>query len=109
MANRRAIADAQRLGGVDGDTQGGLSVDASQVQQTDHLLRARCLAKPLVQSLPEAVIAGGPSPQPAPLLQRLAAGQRPWLVLQYVQVVFQVEHLLAAPVAALMSRNVAPL
>src|SRR5713101_5139889 len=54
----------------------------------------------LHQPAPELVVADWPASSPTPLLQWLAAGEGTRLVLEHVQIVFEVEHVLIPTVAA---------
>src|SRR6266852_275366 len=53
----------------------------------------------LDQPVPELVVAHWPATSSTPLLQRLAAGEGARLVLEHVQIVFKVEHVLIPTVA----------
>ena len=70
-----------------------------------HGAGAVLLAMPGQQPCPELVVAGRPATGLAPLRQRLGPGKRARLVAQHVEVVLQVQHVLAAAMAALVSRH----
>src|SRR5579859_915197 len=60
---------------------------------------------PLYQPVPELVVAHWPAASSTPLLQGFAAGECARLVLEYVQVVFEVEDVLVTTVGALVTRD----
>src|SRR5579859_3207890 len=64
---------------------------------------------PLYQPVPELVVAHWPAASSTPLLQGFAAGECARLVLEYVQVVFEVEDVLVTTVGALVTRDAAAL
>src|SRR6266566_891920 len=64
---------------------------------------------PLHQPAPELVVADGPASGSTPLLQGFAAGEGARLVLEHVQVVFEVEDVLVTTVGALVTRDAAAL
>ena len=63
----------------------------------------------LHECLPVLVVADRPATSASPLLQRFAAGECAWFVLQHVQVVLQVEDLLMAVVRAHVASDAATL
>src|ERR1700710_399291 len=74
-------------------------------QHGDHRSRAILLAMPRSQPVPQFVITGGPAAGLAPLRQRLRSGERTGLIAQNVQVMFKVEHMLTAAMAAFVASD----
>ena len=74
----------------------------SQKQQLDHRLRTGLLPTPLLQLLPQPVEAARPQPSLSPLLQWARASERSRFLLKHVQVVLQIQDMLAAAVASLV-------
>src|SRR5580692_482157 len=68
--------------------------------QFDHLSGSAALAVPLIEFLPDPVQALRPAPGLSPLRQRRRSGHRAGLLLQYVEVMFEVENLVPAAVVA---------
>ena len=60
---------------------------------------------PRSQPVPQFVVAGGPATRRAPLRQWRGPGEGAGLVTQNVQVMLEIEHVLAAAVAALVAGN----
>ena len=103
VAHRRLVGAAQHQRRVDRSLQRRLPVRPAQLEQPDHRLRPGLAPVALDQRLPEAVVARRPAAELAPLLQRLAPGERAGLALQHVEVVLEVQDLLVAAVAALVA------
>jgi hypothetical protein len=76
-----------------------------QRQHRHHGARAVLLAVPHLQPVPQFVVTGGPATGFTPLRQRLGPGERARLVAQHVEVMFEIQHMLAAAVAAFVAGN----
>src|SRR5712692_5549387 len=72
----------------------------TELQQLDHGPGPILAPMPLHQPVPELVVAVGPASSSTPLVQRFAAGEGARLVLEHVQIVFEVEYLLVTTVGA---------
>ena len=75
----------------------------NQAQHLNHLARAAGLAVPMNQLLKQPIITLRPQSPLAPRGEWLRADQRTWLAFQHVEIMFEIEHLLAAFVAALVA------
>jgi hypothetical protein len=76
---------------------------APQRQHRHHRTGAILLAVPRSQPVPQFVVAGGPATGRAPLRQRPGPGERAGLMAQDVQVMLEIQHMLAAAVTALVA------
>src|SRR5437667_7962750 len=75
----------------------------------DHLPRAWVFAVSFLQALPEPVETLRPASAFAPLPQRTRSRQSSRFLLQHVEIVLQIEHLLIAAETALVPRHALPL
>ncbi len=82
-----------------------VTVLTSQLYELDHLTRALLLTVATIQSPPHFVIACRPSSLLTPPCQRRRAGQSARFALKNIQVMFQLQYLLHAAVAALVTRH----
>src|SRR5260370_31117705 len=98
MLDRRRVGAAQSQRRLDRTLQARIAEPPTELQQLDHRPRPILAPMTFVQPVPELVIAVGPASSSTPLVQRFAAGERAWLMLEHVQVVLQVQHLLVATV-----------
>jgi hypothetical protein len=80
----------------------------AESQHRNHRAGAVLLAVPLVQLRPQLVVAGGPATGRAPLRQWLRAGKCAGLLAQHVEIMLQIQHILAAAVTALVTGNQPP-
>src|SRR5271166_5106108 len=80
---------------------------AYQTQHLDHLAGAALLAVPTDQFGQQAIITLRPQPALPPRRQRLRSDECSRLTLQHVEIVFEIEHLLMAFVAALVAGEAA--
>src|SRR6266542_3107463 len=109
MLDRRRVGTAQSQRRLDRTLQTRRAEPPPELQQFDHRPGPVLTSMTLVQPVPELVVAVGPASSSTPLVQRFAAGERAWLVLEHVQVVLQVEHLLVTTVRAGVTCDAAPL
>ena len=86
-----------------------MTVRPNQAQHLNHLARAAGLAMPMNQFPKQPIITLRPQSPLAPRGQWLRADQRTRLAFQHVQIMFEIEHLLAAFVAALVAGDAAAL
>src|SRR6266487_3538690 len=100
MLDRRRISAAQLQRRLDRTSQTRVAESPTQLQQLDHCPGPVLAAMTFHQAVPELVVAHRPAPSSTPLLQRFAADECARLVLEHVQVVLQVEYLLATTVRA---------
>ena len=70
------------------------AMHSRQLQDRDHLACPGLLAQSANQPLPESVVTGGPATHLTALLQGFGSGHCAGLMLEHIQVVLQVEHLL---------------
>src|SRR5215471_21668937 len=80
-----------------------VAVTAAELKQLDHRSGAVLASMALHECLPVLVVADRPASSAAPLLQWFAAGECARFVLEYVQVMLQLEDLLMAVVRAHMA------
>src|SRR6266852_6550347 len=107
MLDRRRVGAAQPQRRLDRTLQARIAKPSTEPQQLDHRPGPILTPMPLHQPGPELVVAVRPATSSTPLLQRLAAGEGARLVLEHVQVVFEVEHVLIPAVAAGMTCDAA--
>src|ERR1017187_8219589 len=84
------------------------TVPLAEREQLDHLPRAWVFAMPFLQTQPQPVETLRPPSAFAPLPQRTRSRQRSRFLLQHVEIVLQIEHLLIAPETALVPRHALP-
>lgn len=77
---------------------------AAQHQDLDHRPCSGLLALALADSGPEAVVAGRPAALAAALFERRRPRQSSRLLLEHIEVVFQIQHMQEAAMAAFMPR-----
>src|SRR5712691_5347271 len=109
MLDRRRVGAAQPQRRLDRTLQTRMAEAPTELQQLDHCPGPILAPMPLHQPVPELVVAVGPASSSTPLVQRFAAGEGAWLVLEHVQVVLQVEDLLMTTVRAGMTCDAAAL
>jgi hypothetical protein len=109
MLDRRRVGAAQLQRRLDGTPQTHIATPPPELQQLDHRLRPVLTSMALHQPVPKLVVADWPASGSTPLLQGFAAGECARLVLEHVQVVFEVEDLLVTAVRALMTCDAAAL
>src|SRR5579859_527040 len=100
MPHGGAIDAAQLKRRFDRRPQTLVAMMAAELKQPDHRFGSVLPSVALHERLPVLVVVGRPASSASPLLQRFAAGERARLVLEYVQVVLQVEDLLVTVVRA---------
>src|SRR5260370_20253954 len=105
MQHRGGIADPQPQRLLDGDDQLVPSVDGPGTDQRDHLTGSVTLAMTLLKLSPDRVQASGPSSGLTPLLQGRGTGHGSRLFIQHIEIVFQIEDLMSAPVATCVPRS----
>jgi len=66
-------------------------------------LVAALLAVPFDERFPDPVETRRPQTSLPPLFQRLRSGQRPWLAIENVEIVFKIQDLLLTAVTALVT------
>src|SRR3954451_14881357 len=76
-----------------------------QLEQLDHLPGAALLAVPSDERFPDPIETRRPQTSLPPLFQRLRSGQRPWLAIENVEIVFEIQDLLLTAVTALVTRD----
>src|SRR5712691_11394795 len=100
MLDRRRVGAAQPQRRLDRRPQTCSAEPSAKLQQLDHRPGPVLTPMALHQPAPELVVADWPATSSPPLLQRLAAGEGARLMLEHVQIVFKVEHVLIPTVAA---------
>src|ERR1700712_558039 len=79
---------------------------AELLAQSEHLHHgagAVLLAVPRLQPVPEFIVADWPATGRAPLRQRLGSGKRARLVAQHIEIMLEIQHMLAAAVTAFVA------
>jgi hypothetical protein len=76
-----------------------------QTQHLDHLAGAARFTMSINQLCEQPIVTLGPQPTRPPCGQRFRADERTRFAFQHVQIMFEIEHLLAAFVAALVASD----
>ena len=77
----------------------------AQRQHRHHGASAVLLAVPRPQPIPQLIVAGRPTTGLTPLRQWLRSGQRARFVAQHIEVMLEIEHMLATAVATFVAGN----
>src|SRR5277367_428299 len=105
MQHRGCIANPQPQCLFHGDDQLVPSVDGTSTDQRDHLASPVALAMTLLKLSPDRVQASGPAASLTPLLQGRGTGHGSRLLIQHIEIVFQIKDLMTAPVATCVPRS----
>src|SRR6266496_2356654 len=109
MLDRRRVGAAQPQRRLDRTLQTRRAEAPTELQQLDHCPGPILAPMTLHQPVPELVVAVGPASSSTPLVQWFAAGEGARLVLENVQVVLEVEHLLVTTVRTRVTCDTAAL
>src|SRR5579859_2913034 len=105
MQYRGCIANPQPQCLFHGYDQLVPSLGGAGTDKRDHLASPVALAMTLLKLSPDRVQASGPASSLTPLLQRRGTGHGSRLLIQHIEIVFQVEDLMTAPVATCVPRR----
>src|SRR5664279_2690152 len=107
MSNCSRIRTTARERLLDRSPQPIVAILPGKHQHLDHLPGAALLAMPIHQRLPDLIETGRPKPSPALLLQRPRSRQCARFAIKHIEIMFQVEDLLLAPITARVARHTA--
>ena len=81
---------------------------SAELHHRQHGAGAVLPAMPIAEPVPQAVEGGRPAPGLPPLIEGLRTGEGARLMAQHVEVVIEVQHMLATPIAAFVTGQPAP-
>jgi hypothetical protein len=107
IAHRRHVGRTRRHRCGHRYSQAVVTKLAAHLDHFHHRTGAVLLAVSGTQPLPKLIVASRPPPRLPPLRQRFGASERARLMSEHIEIVFEIEHVLTALMAALVPRDLA--